>query len=232
MHHGSREVVLTPLDRDLLVLLERATTLVDACRRLGISRDRGAYRLRRLARALRTPVAIAHKGGAAHGTTRLTRAGLAVLREDPGAAVGPARGHLRSGREPLLHGTYRPGPPPFVELAGGTRLAVAFEATAGESVSVHLDPESILVATQRFATSARNVLGGTIRAIDRSASASGAGRVLLRVKVGAMELAVALTESAVGALRLRPGRRVFLYVKATALHRRAPLVATRGSLPR
>jgi molybdopterin-binding protein len=232
MTRAAREVLLTPLDRDLLGSLARATSLVDACQRLGISRDRGVYRLRRLSRALQRPVAVTRKGGAHHGTTHLTDAGLAILRQEPGTALGSAGRVTRSAPESILSGVYRSGPSPRVEVPGGPDLAVAFEAEPGEPVSVRLDPESVLVATRRFPSSARNVLRGVVRSVDRSPRSSGGGRVLLGVRVGTAEIAVAITEAAIDALGLRPGRGVFLYVKATALHRRVPARSTRGSLPR
>ncbi|MCI4340292.1 MAG: TOBE domain-containing protein [Thermoplasmata archaeon] len=232
MKDHPREVVLTPLDRALLGSLTRASSLVEACERVGISRDRGVYRLRRLGRALRRPVTVTRKGGPEHGTTRLNDLGLALLAQEPGSSVEAARAGRTRSMGSVLTGVYRAGPPPTVTVRGGPRLAVAFDASPGERVSVRLDPESVLLATRRFDTSARNVLPGVVRTIDRSPAHSGGGRVLLGVQVGSHDMAVALTESAVAALRLRPGRAVFLYVKATALRRRATSVPTRGSLPR
>ena len=231
MKEPGREVVLTPLDRALLSSLARATSLVEACRRVGISRDRGVYRLRRLDRALRSPVAVTHRGGPQHGMTRLTDTGLAILAQEPGSTVARAP-HRANAPGTILTGTYRGGTPPIISVGGGLELAVAFDAAPGERVSVRLDPESILVATRRFATSARNVLPGVVRARDRSPASSGGGRVVLSVEVAGHRLAVALTESAIASLGLRPGRAVYLYVKATALRRRATATPTRGSLPR
>ena len=228
-----REVLLAPVDLELLSLLSRETTLVDACRSVGITHDRGTYRLRRLARALGRPVTRSVRGGDRHGTTRLTDAGRRLVEGPPGTAVGPGTSTARSSR-PWLEGRYRAGPSPTVALPGGPTLAVAFRADDEETVRFAWPPESVLVATGRFRTSARNVLPGTVVGVRRRGPGTGAAQRHLDVRVGARVLPVAITESAIQALRLTAGRRVYLYVKATALRRadRPRRRPTRGSLPR
>jgi molybdopterin-binding protein len=102
-----------------------------------------------------------------------------------------------------------------VRIAGGVTLAVGFEARERESVRLLLDPESVLIARERFATSARNVLLGRIEAIHPRDAQSR----LVAVRVGRARLQAAVTPCAIEELRLRPRARVYLYVKATALRR-------------
>ncbi|MGC2289548.1 MAG: TOBE domain-containing protein, partial [Thermoplasmata archaeon] len=131
-------------------------------------------------------------------------------------------------RPNLLRGMYRRTPAPEVTLGSGVRLRVAFPAEEGESVSILLDPESILVARGKFPSSARNVLRATVESIRPGPDAL--GRTLV-VRTGSTRLRVAVTEEPVRQLGLAPGARVWLYVKATAVRRvgRAPVAATRGS---
>jgi molybdopterin-binding protein len=72
------------------------------------------------------------------------------------------------------------------------------------------------VARHRFASSARNVLAGTVTGIARG---PGGRAVTLRVRVASVELRASVTEEPIRQLRLRRGARVVLYVKATALRR-------------
>ncbi|HEV2316488.1 MAG TPA: TOBE domain-containing protein [Thermoplasmata archaeon] len=203
----TRERWLTPLDRQLLDELARAGSLVDACEALGIGRDRGVYRLRRLREITGHSVVEARRGGASGGTSRLTPTGER-LRRMPTGPIG------QGGRaEPGFRGTFSSRGGPHVRIAGGVTLAVGFDARDGESVRLILDPESVLVARERFATSARNVLLGRVAEIRPRDARSR----LVVVCVGPLRIQAAVTPRSIEELGLRPRARVYLYVKATAL---------------
>lgn len=222
-----REVTVTPLDLALLGHLARDPSLARAVRSLGISADRGSYRLRRLARALGTAVVAGERGGSERGRTELTSAGRTLFDAGVGTVVGsPAR----SATEEIVRGRGRwsARPVPTVRLDEGPILAVAFRAREEERVRIAIDPASILLATRRFPTSARNVLEGRLARVRRRGAGTGGGREVAEVNVSGWRVPVALTEEAVRSLRLRRGARVYLYVKATAV-RRQPGPATRGS---
>jgi len=216
--------MVTSLDVALLRGIARERSLVAASRTLGISRDQAVYRVRRLARAFGGPVVRAVRGGREHGGSLLTPLGdrivhggfdsVELLHARPVAPLAPAN---------LLRGTFHASRPPEIRVGPSLRLRVAFEASDGAPVSVLLDPEAIVVARQRFPSSARNVLPArvvSVRGTDR-----GSERTLL-VEAGGIPLRVAITEEPVRQLRLTPGAPVYLYVKATALRRVGP---TRGS---
>lgn len=223
-----REVLIAPVDLGLLWALSRSGSLTEACRTVGLSRDRGVYRLRRLRRAVGAPVVRSERGGAAHGLTRLTAAGRALLERRPGDSL--ARPGRSGGREPgaTLEGRWEAGDPPTVRLAHGPTLRVAFAARAGETVQVHVDPEAVLLAAARFPTSARNVLPASVVGVRAPPRADDDSPRWVDLRVGGHRLVASVTASAVRALRLARGRRVFAYVKATALRRRDP--PTRGPL--
>lgn len=223
-----REVTLTGLDVALLGHLSRDPSLARAVRSLGISPDRGSYRLRRLARALGTAVVAGERGGVERGRTELTSAGRTLLDAGTGAVVGSP---LRTEREELVTGRGRwlARPDPAIRLDEGPVLAVAFRAREEERVAIAIDPASILLATRRFPTSARNVLEGRLTRVRRHGAGTGGGREVAEVNVRGWRVPVAVTAAAVRSLGLRRGARVFLYVKATAVRRR-PATATRGSL--
>ncbi len=227
-----RAHTVTDTDIALLRSLARARSVVAASRAVGISRDRATYRLARLERAFGGPVVASHRGGARHGDTRLTALGDRIVRRGfDSVELLDARPVAAPSRSNLLHVISRRRPTPAVALARGVCLRVAFASEDGERVSVLLDPESILVAPERFPTSARNVLAAVVVAFERGAAPSGSTLV---VRVGAQRLRVAITEESVRQLGLTRGRAVWLYVKATALRRvgRAPAHPIRGSLPR
>ena len=226
-----RSVLLTTLDAELLGLLSREANLVQACRALGIGRDQGVYRLRRLSRALGTPVVRSLRGGASHGTSRLTAAGAALLRSDAGSDVVPGAPRAGATSGHILEGTYRIGSPPSVAVPHGPTLAVAFAASAGERVRLAVDPESVLIATRRFETSARNVLPGVVRSVRCHGAGTGGAQRIVVVEARGQQIPAAVTEAAIRSLALAPGRRVYLYLKATALRRVAPArrAPTRGS---
>lgn len=224
--------VVTDTDVALLRSLARERSVVAASRSVGLSRDRATYRLAALGRAFGGPVVASVRGGRSHGGSRLTALGRRIVREGFGSVellgTGPVSAPSRSN---LLRGVYRRRPAPAVELPGALRLRVAFGAEEGEPVAVLLDPEAILLARGRFASSARNVLRATVEAVRHGRGPPGA---TLRVRVGRLRLRASVTEESVRLLRLVRGAPVFLYVKATALRRvgaapgRPP---TRGSRP-
>ncbi|MCI4334114.1 MAG: TOBE domain-containing protein [Thermoplasmata archaeon] len=201
---------LTPVDRLLLESLTRSPSVAAACRRAGLTRDRGNYRLRRLASGFGGPVVHGRRGGRGVGGSQLTRLGrtlLARAREGTPATARPNR----------FTGTYRSGPPPRLELEGGPALVVAFRAPEGTRQAVRFDPETILLARRRFESSARNVLEARVVHVR----GRGTERVELTLGVGGQRLRAAITPAAVERLEVRSGRRLWIYLKATALHREA-----------
>lgn len=210
-----RSVPVSSLDVTILGRIGATGSVVAAARALGISRDRANYRLRRLARAFGGPVVTSARGGRGHGRSLLTALGDRIAHGgfDVLQRLGP-----ETARAPpnLLRGTYRAGPPPTVEVGPGLSLRVAFAALDGEPVRVVLDPETIVVARRRFASSARNVLAGTV---ERIRPGPGPLERELDVRAGPVRLSAALTAEPIRSLGLARGRRVYLYVKATALRR-------------
>lgn len=207
--------LVTPTDRALLHALEVEPTVVAACRRAGITRDTGVYRLRRLAQATGGPIVQSDRGGRFGGGSRLTPRGRALLR---GAldAVAVAQGpEARAGAALPLRGIYRSNPEPNVVLDGEIPVVVAFRARDGEMVWVGIDPESVVVAPRAFASSARNRLDGRVATIRRTGSQTRS----VAVAVGPHRIAAAVTERSVRSLGLAPGRAVVLLVKATAVRR-------------
>ena len=224
----ARARVVTDLDVALLRSIARERSVVAASRAVGISRDRATYRLRRMAGTFRGAIVSGDRGGRGHGGTRLTPLGDRIA-HGGFAAVELLEGRPIAPPPPtnVLAGRFRAGPPPEVELRSGGRLRVAFSAEDGAPVAVALDPEAILVARGRFASSARNVLAATVERVPQDLGTPGR---LVTVRAGRERLGVALTTESVRGLGLARGRRVYLYVKATALRRVAR--PTRGSLPR
>ena len=199
---------LTPLDHQLLSALADSGTLVDACRQIGIGRDRGVYRIRRLERGWKRPVTRSTRGGGGAGGTHLTAFGRRLLRS---AGAGPDEGP--PGGWNRLTGIYRGGRPPVVELTGGVRLVVAFRSRPGAKVRLRIAPDALLVAPGRFPSSARNVL----RARVVELRPRGLGRVEVTFRTHGVRLRALLTESSVRALGLRPRVASYLYLKATAV---------------
>jgi len=220
-----RPHVVTDTDVALLRSLAQAGSVVAASRRVGISRDRATYRIARLEEAFGGPVVASVRGGRGHGTTSLTPLGDRIVRQGfDSVELLDARPVAPPSSSNLLRGVYHRSPSPEVTLPGGLRLRVAFPAEEGDEVTVLLDPEAILVARGRFPTSARNVLRATVETVRRGTEASGP---TVRVRVGALRLRVAITDEPVRQLHLAPGRRVWLYVKATALRHVAGQAGTR-----
>jgi molybdate transport repressor ModE-like protein/molybdopterin-binding protein len=218
---------VSSLDVELLERIGATASVVSAARALGISRDRANYHLSRLARAFGGPVVATERGGAHHGGSVLTPLGDRIARG--GFEVLTLLGMRRTGAPSnLLVGTYRAGTTPEIDLGGSLALRVAFPAEDGERVAVLLDPESIVVARTRFPSSARNVLPATVLAIRPGDGPFGR---LVVVRAGRRtRLQVAVTREPIRTLGLARGRRVYLYVKATALRRVARVPrASRGS---
>jgi molybdate transport repressor ModE-like protein/molybdopterin-binding protein len=204
-------------DLALLAAVARERSVVRASRSIGMSRDRAVYRLERLARAFGGPVVRGARGGTAHGGTALTPLGGRVARGGfDSVELLDAR---RAGPTPapnLLRGVYRARPYPRVELGRSLELRVAFSADDGSDVALRLDPEAILVARERFPSSARNVLPARVEGLRR-----GPGELerTLLARCGRVRLRVAVTDEPVRQLGLVRGTPVWLYVKATALRR-------------
>lgn len=213
----NRKSVVSSVDVALLRALSQERSLVGASRRVGISRDRAVYRIARLARAFGGPVVESVRGGAGHGGTVLTPLGDRVVRGGfDSVELLDARPVTPLAAPNLLHGVYRNAPAPEVRVGRTLRLRVAFAAEDGSAVALLLDPEAVVVARRRFASSARNVLPGVVERLERGV---GDLEVMLVVRCMDTRLRVALTEEPVRQLGLRPGVPVWLYVKATALRR-------------
>ncbi len=217
MGRRPREVYATPLDIELLAALDATGSIVNACARLSLGRDLGMYRLRRLARALGAPAVTSRRGGPTRGGTVLTDLGRRVLLQGAGPLSRvPRQAPARLLPANVFDGVWHGHPQAHVSLGDGTNLFVGFAAREGEPVRVGIEPEAIVVARGRFRSSARNVLRGTVVSIDRP----DALRVLLLVRVGqGARLTTAITPASHAQLRVAPDARVFLYLKATAVHR-------------
>ncbi|MCI4370533.1 MAG: TOBE domain-containing protein, partial [Thermoplasmata archaeon] len=134
----------------------------------------------------------------------------------------------RPPKHQSLTGVYRSDPEPRLFASDGFSAAVAFRAVDGERVTVAIDPEAIVVALGPVRSSARNAWSGVVERVRTPKGGAPTGRRELSVRVGRHQLTVAVTERSVRSLGLKPGRRVTLLAKATALR---PVGATRGSRP-
>ncbi|MCI4344062.1 MAG: TOBE domain-containing protein [Thermoplasmata archaeon] len=217
----ARATPVTEIDLALLRALTTAPTLVAACRRLGISRDRGVYRLARLARMAGGPVVASEHGGRYGGGSHLTVRGRRLLRRGADAFLLSSDGRTGPTEGGALHGTYHARPEPTVVLGQGLVLHVAFVAHEGEPVVVAVDPEAVLLAPRAFASSARNRFSGQVLALRRRAASTREVTVAVR----GHRFRAAVTNQSVRELRLARGRRVVLYVKATAIRRVAATVS-------
>ncbi len=212
----SRADVVTSGDIELLRAVARGRSVARAARALRMSRDRAVYRLDRLARAFGGPIVVGVRGGAGHGGSALTPLGDRIVRGGfASLELLDARPTVPLSVPNLLRGVYHGAPPAAeVHVRPSLRLKVTFPAEDGASVALLLDPEAVVVARRRFASSARNVLAATVEAVRPGRR----GRELtLVVRTAGPRLRVALTEGAVRQLGLAPGVAVWLYVKATAL---------------
>jgi len=196
---------LTPLDLRLLGRLATERNLVRTARELGIGRDRAVYRLARLHRLFGGPVTRSRKGGATPGRTELTPLGRRLLRRSSGAA----------SRTNRWRGTYRSLPSPRVLLGEGNALEVSFRYRDDRPVTVEVDPQAFVVGRRPAELSARNVLRATVTRVRRERS----GTAELTARWGNRSVRVALTAGSVDRLRLRPGTRAYLFLKAVAVHR-------------
>jgi molybdate transport system regulatory protein len=225
---GRRTGFLTPSDVALLSAVARTGSVAAASRRESISRYRGLYRLARLSEEFGGRLVTGDRGGASHGGARLTELGWRLLRHGsevlPAAAASSSR---PSWGVTALRGAWHAEPFPHVDLAGGPTLAVTFQAEEGRSVTVAVEPEAVVLARGNFPTSARNALPGVVRRIRHRVGASSLDVALVEVSVGRRTVGALVTDRAVRALNLVPGRRVVAYVKATAIRRVGEL--TRGS---
>jgi len=209
--------MVTSTDVALLRSLARERSIAGASRRLGISRDRAVYRISRLEEAFGGPVVQGVRGGAGHGGTTLTALGDRIARGGfDSVELLDARPVTPLLAPNLLHGVYRSSPHPEVRVGPSLRLRVAFSAADGERVSVLLDPETVVVARRRFASSARNVIPATVVSVAPNEDPL---ELTLLVRTAGGRIRVAMTEEPVRQLGLRPGTPVYLYVKATALRR-------------
>ncbi len=222
---SGRRAALTSGDVALLEAIGRLGSVVAAARELGMSRDRAVYRLGRLAAAFGTRLVAARRGGRGHGASALTALGDEIARGGyDGLELLGGRPRLPLASPNVLRGTYRVGPPATVVLdRGGAELRVAFDAREGERLGLLLEPEAILLARGRFASSARNVLPATVEGPGRRV---GTGPRSLQLRVGPTRLRALVTDATVAELGIARGQRVYLYVKATALR---PVAAGAGS---
>lgn len=204
---------LTPMDVRLLAQLSTTPNVVRASRSLGIARDRAVYRLARLERLYGAPVVRARRGGPTPGETQLSALGWRLLRE--------AENDRREPPPNRFSGVYRRGESPRVDLGAGRTLEISFHGRAGAPVDVALDPGAIVVARRPAELSARNALVATVESIHERGRDSAELRALWKGLV----IRVGITRGSIRRLELRPGARVYLYVKAVAIRR----VATRGS---
>ncbi|MGI0131545.1 MAG: TOBE domain-containing protein [Thermoplasmata archaeon] len=228
--------ILAPVDVGLLDLLSREPNLVAACTRLGIRRDRGVYRLRRIERLVGRPAVVSTRGGPACGTTRLTPLGRRLLARGVASPLGARAAPDRRPPANAWRGTWHGAPAPNVEVGAGLHWTVDFLAREGERVDVTLAPEAVLLARDVIATSARNVLRGRVEHVRSTGPGTGGDRRIVVVRVGRARVRAAVTDRSVKVLGLERGRPVVLYVKATALHRRdgrrpRRRPPTRGSRP-
>lgn len=215
MNH--RPSLVTSADVALLRTLARERSITNASVRVGMTRDRAVYRIRRLSTAFGGPVVRSTRGGTGHGFTVLTVLGDRIARGGFESVELLDARPVPPFRPPnLLRGVYHRSPSPEVRVGSALRLRVAFDAEEGARVSLLLDPEAVVVARRRFPSSARNVLAGTVERFERH---RGGLAWSLVVRCGATRLRVAITEEPVRQLGLKAGTPVWLYVKATALRR-------------
>ena len=211
-----RPAYVTPADVTLLAEIGRTGSVVAAARGVPMDRDRAVYRLARLSRGFGAPVVEAARGGRGHGGTQLTDLGWRLVRSGSEVTLAPLHRSRSSPRATVFEGLWRPSPRPRIVLDSGLEVVVGFRAAPGETVRAVLDPEAVLVARERFPTSARNVWEGRLRSVREIGSS---GLVELTVQVRDSPVRALVTREAFRSLSLRRGAPVVLYVKATALRR-------------
>ena len=215
--HSGREHLLTPLDLALLRAISDVGSLAQACRKIGIGRDRGVYRIRRLELLLGTPVVRAERGGTSGGGgSELTKTGASLLRQGVGPldreGEGEGPGEVAPLPDPLV-GRWHAAPAPCVELDNGLRLFVGFRRPEGDLVGISVNPDAVVVARRRFPSSAQNVLLSRVLSLAPLSES----RVLLTAEVRGVRLSSCITPQARRSLGLRKASRVYLYVKANAV---------------
>jgi molybdate transport system ATP-binding protein len=145
-----------------------------------------------------------------------------VVEQGPPARVFATPASLAAARavgtENLFHGevvAHHPGDGCTEVDLGGTRVQIPLgEEPLDSRLALGLRAEEILVSLEPVQhTSARNVVEGEIREMGRSGPL-----IELRV-VTPVSFRVLLTPASVDALRLAPGGRVHLLIKAAAIHR-------------
>ena len=96
--------------------------------------------------------------------------------------------------------------------AGGVQLTALGSSNPGEAVKVAYRPEDVLLALAPFpGGSARNVVELQVLEVRPAGG-------LMRVRLGPPDLVAVITRAAGEELDIRPGKTVFVHVKATALH--------------
>jgi molybdate transport system ATP-binding protein len=121
------------------------------------------------------------------------------------------------GAENILAGRVvrheREGGTTAIDVSGCLLEAPYNDLPVGSQVALGIRSEDIIVARERLTrTSARNVIEGTVRQVLRDA-----GNSELAVDCGTV-FKVSITPAAVQSMGLEPGARVFLLIKARAIH--------------
>jgi len=117
-----------------------------------------------------------------------------------------------SSAENILNGDVRDIGDSRVLVAGGQAIQVTAGAPLGRAAGI-IRPEDILISKEPFASSARNSLAGTIRAIEHLGILHEVG-----VDCGDLSLTSFITKQSLEAMDLKPGDLVYLTFKATAVH--------------
>jgi molybdopterin-binding protein len=112
----------------------------------------------------------------------------------------------------FIHGDIRDVSGSRCLVAGGLMVRVLADAPLGPAAGI-IRPEDILISYEPLASSARNSLPGTIRSIERLG-------ILFAVEVrcGELPLTSFITSHSLETMALKPGDRVYLTFKATAIH--------------
>ena len=117
-----------------------------------------------------------------------------------------------SSAENIIYGDIRDIAGSRCLVAEGQMIQPMSDAPLGPAAGI-IRPEDILISKEPLASSARNSIAGTIRSIERLG-------IILAVKVrcGELPLTSFITPNSLEALDLKPGDRVYLTFKATAIH--------------
>ncbi len=201
------------------VLLDEPFSALDLASRVAL----GAL-VTRLQRETKIPfLHVTHDLGEAIrlGTSLVVLDGGRVLEVGPPAALLAAPAHSAAARAvgfdnvftgTVLRHAHEEGWSE-VDLGGTIVETGLLPAPTDGRVALGLRSNDVLVSLERVsATSARNVIEGTIVAAERR------GTVVEIVVETPVRIRAAVTPAAAAALRLAPGRRAFLLVKALAFH--------------